>query len=60
MSNKRICFHLYDGKILDSGSIEHPTTKWREGGKKTPIGESLKMSVYVNMDNNKIGWFCNK
>jgi hypothetical protein len=38
MSNKRITFHLYDGKIMDSnGTIDNPITAWRSGGLPVPI-----------------------
>ena len=32
MSNKRITFHLYDGKQMDTnGSIDSSITSWRQG-----------------------------
>ena len=44
MSNKRISYHLIDGKIMDSGNIDSPTTMWRALGTPAPKG-ALKVIV---------------
>ena len=51
MSNKRITYHLYDGKIMDSGHVDQSITKWKEGGKPAIKGNFL-VTVEVNMDDN--------
>jgi len=40
MSNKRISYHLIDGKIMDSGNIDVPNTMWRAIGTPAPKGAS--------------------
>lgn len=40
MSNKRISYHLIDGKIMDSGNIDSQVTKWNEKGVPAPKGAS--------------------
>ena len=52
MSNKRITFHLYDGKVMDSGNIDSPVTLWRALGQPVPKGNLCKVIVDVDMDNN--------
>lgn len=58
MSNKRISYHLIDGKIMDSGNIDVPNTMWRAIGTPAPKGAS-KVIVEVNMDDNRIKWIVN-
>lgn len=59
MSNKRITYHLYDGKVMDSGSVEIPLTQWRPLGIPVPKEQTCKVIVDVNMDDNEIKWIVN-
>jgi hypothetical protein len=34
MSNKRTSFHLFDGRIMASGSIDKPYSSWAPTGKR--------------------------
>lgn len=61
MSNKRITFHLYDGKQMDTnGSIDSSITAWRQGdGLLVQKGIAIKVQVQINMDQNIIRWIVN-
>ena len=54
MSNKRVTYHLFDGRIMDSGHIDKPATSWNPKGRKTPKGTNAKIIVICDMDNNRI------
>lgn len=58
MSNKRISFHLYDGKVMDSGHEDTPVTSWRQLAEPVANGNS-KVVVEVDMDSNRIYWIIN-
>ena len=59
MSNKRITYHLYDGKVMDSGHVDQAITKWKTGiGKPAPKG-NFTINVEINMDDNDIRWTVN-
>lgn len=59
MSNKRVTYHLFDGRVMDSGHIDKPHTSWNPKGKKVPKGTYAKVVVLCDMDNNKICWYIN-
>lgn len=59
MSNKRITYHLHDGRVMDSGKVDKPSTMWNPKGKTTAKGTNAKVIVICDMDNNRIEWNVN-
>ncbi len=59
MSNKRITYHLHDGRVMDSGSADKPLTSWNPKGKSVPKGINAKVMVVCDMDNSRIEWIVN-
>ncbi len=59
MSNKRVTYHLHDGRVMDSGSVDKHVTGWKDRGKKVEKGTNAKIVVICDMDNNKIEWHVN-